>query len=249
VNAFAKSCVNQFYCFITVIMPLAGVISFTAPASAGLFTSYAVTIDGSTPDVTDIAIYEKYPPYSSSFTWSFQASGGATTVINNPFPSDVAPASAVLVGIVNGLATDGSNPVDHLVLFLNPDVATTILDQNLSFESLFPGTTEADVIAEYEFVVRTGSGTDEWYQNFFAILGFLNNIQNLTVPDGLGGTTTVNGFFPGATRDTPGAATAIAFTDPQQIGGLTSAIPEPSTFVMAAIGIACGVIARRQRCA
>ena len=204
--------------------------------------SYSLTLGATSPDMTDILIFETYPSqYAYASSYSFQAAGNATTVIVNPFNLRGLPAESFLMGIVNGLPSDGNSPVDHLVFFLNPSVATTILNQNLSFESLFPGTSEADLLTTFETVVRTASGTPDWNAAYSSLTSFFfNSVQSMTITTA-DGTSTVDGFFAGATDSTPGEATAIAFTDPQQIGTATShivglSVPEPSSLTLAGIG-------------
>lgn len=221
-------------------------------ARAGLQTSYSVTIDAGMPDVTDIFIFETYPPYRTAGTYSFVAPGGATSVFVNPFNLDGPPAQSLLLGIVNGLPSDGASPVDHLVLFLDPTVAATIVAKDLSFSSLFPGTSEADLISTFEFVVRTPSGTSDWLTAYYSLLGFLDDVHRITIPTDAG-TTTVDGYFAGPDGTTPGQATAIAFSDPQPIGTATStligaSVPEPSSLALGAIGALGGLgYARRRR--
>ncbi len=155
------------------------------------------------------------------------------------------------MGIVNGLASDGDAPVDHLALFLNPTVATTILANNLSFSSLFPGTSEADPITTLETVVRTPSNTPEWNAAYSTLTTFIFSAQSMTITTALG-TSTVDGFIPGPTDSTPGEGTIIAFSDPQQIGTVTStlvgtrAVPEPSSLTLGVIG-ALGCLAYFRR--
>ena len=214
--------------------------------------SYSVTLDATSPDMTDILIFETYPSNYYSSSYSFQATGNATTVFVNPFNLDGLPAESFLMGIVNGLPSDGNSPVDHLVFFLNPSVATTILQQNLSFESLFPGTSEADLLTTFETVVRTASGTPDWNAAYSSLTTFFfSSVQSMTITTA-DGTSTVDGFFAGPTDSTPGEATAIAFTDPQQIGTATShlvglSVPEPSSLTLGVIGaLGCLVYARRR---
>ena len=220
-------------------------------ARADFYATYAVSIDANTPDVTDILLFETFPPYTTSMTWSFQAPGGATTVIFNPFPRVEPPAQSFLVGVVNGLTSDGDSPVDHAVLFLNPDVAATVLAQNLSFADLFPGTQESDLISNIETISRTASGTDAWNASFDFMTNFNASVQGLSIG---------NGYFPGPTDSTPANATAIAFSDPQQIGTVTSTLvqvagpgpisaPEPSGRVRVAglaLAVALGLVLRRR---
>jgi hypothetical protein len=208
---------------------------------AGINTSYSVTVDANTPNVTDILIFETYTSGYYSSSYSFQAAGNTTSVIVNPFNLDGPPAQSLLMGIVNGLPSDGNSPVDHLVMFLNPSVATTILDQNLSFSSLFPNTQESDLITTYETVVRTASGTADWNAAYASLTQFLFSVQSMTITTD-DGTSTVNGMFAGPTDSTPGEATGIAFSDPLHIGTVTSnligaaAVPEPSSLTLGLIG-------------
>jgi PEP-CTERM motif len=220
---------------------------------AGINTSYSVTVDATSPDVSDILILETYPPYAYASTYSFYATSGATSVFVNPFNLDGLPAESFLMGIVNGLASDGDSPVDHLVLFLNPTVATTILDNNLSFSSLFPATSESDLITTFETVVRTPSGSPEWNDAYTALTKFIFSAQSMTITTA-DGTSTADGFIPGPTDSTPGEGTLIAFSDPQQIGSVTStlvgsnAVPEPSSLTLGAIGaLGCLICFRRRR--
>ncbi len=220
-----------------IAMSLAAAFGLDSGAARGdTHTSYSVTLDANTPDVTDIFIYELYPTLYRSGSYSFQATGGATTTIVNPFNLDGIPSQSLLLGIVNGLPSDGAMPVDHLVMFLNPSVATTILDQNLSFSSLFPGTQESDIISTFEFVVRTASGTPEWETAYSKLESFLNSVHTMSL-----GTGAADGYFPGPDGSTPGEGTAIAFSDPQQIGTVTShvigaSVPEPSSLALGSIG-------------
>ena len=217
-------------------------------ARADVYASYTVSIDAGLPAVTDIVIFEKFPPYSSSITWAFQAPGGATTTIDNPFPRPAPPTESFLVGIVNGLPGDGDLPVDHAVLFLGTDAASAILSQNLSFQSLFPGVAEADLIAATEGIARNASDSPEWAAGsaFFSTT-FLPDLRALTIPDGHGGTVQGGTFVP------PGGFTAVAFTDPTRIGSGTSAlvgrpVPEPSAALLMGVGLGVlGLGLRRRR--
>jgi len=234
---------------------LAIVMAFGIDAGAvraGINTSYSVTLDATSPNMTDILIFETYPPYSYASTYSYQAASNATSVFVNPFNLDGPPAESFLMGIVNGLPSDGDSPVDHLALFLNPTVATTILANNLSFSSLFPGTSEADLITTFETVVRTPSGTPDWNTAYANLTTFLFSAQSMTITTA-DGTSTADGFFAGPTGSTPGEATVIAFSDPQQIGTATStlvgssAVPEPSSLTLGVMGaLGCLVYIRRR---
>ena len=219
--------------------------------------SYSLTIDASSPQVTDIFMYALVSDGHRFGDYSFQAPPGGPTVISAILPSVITmlPDQTLLLGIVNGLATDGVTPVDHLVMFLNASVATTILDQNLSFASLFPGTSESDVITAFETVTRTASGSPEWFAAFSAVEAFLGTVHTMTVP-GADGPQTVDGYINGPFDSAPIDATGIAFSDPQQIGTVQvtgmvvrTSVPEPSSLVLGIVGAlgGLGYFWRRQR--
>src|SRR5206468_5325924 len=135
--------------------------------------------------------FEDFPPNSHSTSFAFQAPGGATKVIENPFGRPNPPSQSFLLGIVNGLASDGETPVDHAVLFPNAAVAATIIGQNLSFESLFPGVAESDLITAITGIARFSTDSPESMSGFAFMADFLKDVHALPIPDGSGGTDTV----------------------------------------------------------
>lgn len=205
--------------------------------------SYSLTIDASSPVMTDILMYAPFSNgYIDGYYGPFQAPPGMTTEIPVIWPQPIMPDQTIVLGIVNGLTTDGDTPVDHLVMFLNPSVATTILDQNLSFASLFPGSQESDVISWLETSVTTPSGTPDWNAAYSSLEAFLTTVHSMVIPAG-DGTQSVDGYFNGPFGSAPVDATGIAFSNPQQIGSaqvtgmlVRTSVPEPPSLVLGIVG-------------
>lgn len=123
------------------------------PASADYLSSYAVTLDTGQP-VTRIMMLER-GEFWGGMTWAFEAGGVGQSVLTNPFPKSDPMSDALLIGIVQGLASDPNPEEKHVVLFLSDEAAE--LSEHIAWGTLFRNTLEEQLIAHIELAT---SGQD-----------------------------------------------------------------------------------------
>lgn len=88
-------------------------------------------------------------------TWAFGANGAGQTVLTNPFPKTDPMTGALLIGIVQGLASDPNPEEKHVVLLLSDEGAN--LSEHIAWGTLFRNTLEEQLIASIELAT---SGQD-----------------------------------------------------------------------------------------
>jgi hypothetical protein len=197
------------------------------------FVSYDVT---SRYAVSDIFVWNSGALHGggsySSLTYKFSTDPGTST-INDPFPHQDPIARTFMFGITGSIGDEIGG--QHLVLFTNDAWAADAAGS--AFATLFPNTTESDLIADI-----LAADSDAVHRLF-------------TFGEGDAATTPHYGDIAFATGDD---FTAIAFSTGQIIGGGTSLLtrappsgtPEPATWAMMIIGLAAvGACARRRRTA
>jgi hypothetical protein len=218
-----------------LILALLGACGTLASATQ-YFTSYHVTLEPefSSP-VTNIMMFEEHNSGGSA-TWAFQAAGGATSVLNNPFPHNPVPVRSFLMGITQDLPGDPEGQ-KHVVLFMDDFAAS--LTNHIAWGTIFRNTLESDLIAALELAT---SGQD-WpiIQPGLNFIDAFNqgDARNILGPGGF----TYSAYF-----QTGGTFSVMAFSDGTQIGqgfSAITAVPEPAS--LAALGLGAIAFLRKRR--
>lgn len=216
-------------------------IAAAAPARAGYFTSYEVTLDAGYSDVTNIVLMER-DHLGGSSTWAFTAFGDPsaprTTVINNPFEGSRPTAESFLIGLTKDLPGDAEGQ-EHVVLFMDDTAAD--LARHIAWGTLFRSTLEQDVID----AIKLGTSG----QDFPIVLPGINFLSDFANGDGTTGILNPQGVPRPVWFATGGTFSVMSFSDGLQIGSGISRItptPEPSSLALAGIGT-LGLLARLRR--
>ncbi len=219
-----------------------------AAQTAPYFLSFTTTM--SQYSVEPVVMFESAVGTSGfGVTWPFHVPAGTST-ITDPFEK-LAPMQAVyLMGLTN-LVPDGEeatgDEAPHLVLFTNNSFAAAAVGQ--SFETLFPNTSEAALIADLQEAFAVGSDpSDLRLEEAGERLGTFANM--------LGASDAIDGPY-GSIAFVPGDAYSVmAFSSGQIIGtGLSSTTlaetpvdaPEPLSLALFASSLAGLAIIRRRR--
>ncbi|MBS0263084.1 MAG: hypothetical protein JSS02_14160 [Planctomycetes bacterium] len=234
-----------------------------AVISSGYYTHYNVHMDPGTLSVTGIVKFEQTTNGGGS-SWPNRVAGGgsegADTTIDQVFASNTPRISAFFMGMsYTGYAgtdfPDYPNPPDvgindkHLVLFVSNAAAAGMLGQ--SFETVFAGYQESDVISWLEIVGQKGVDTvgQEAFNLAANSLGqFASDAAELNP----------SAWFdiPGTQAVDPGQFTVVSFSEGTQVGSGTvtqtgsAPVPEPSSLVMGvfmSVGGALVALRRRRR--
>jgi hypothetical protein len=241
---------------ILALSVLSAVASLSPLAHADIQTTYQSSYTfnvnyGPDTQITNILLMEKTADSGSS-TWAFSADGNGSTTITNPFPTDSPTTTALLIGIVSDLTTDGSAGQQHLVLFMDNTAAQ--LSNHIAFGTLF-GTsasqhpvTEEEVISDL-LLATSGQDFPIITPGLDALGDFANDnaINGILGPDGpvsawitQPSTANDDGTFP------QGSFSVVAWTDGAIIGtGVTDTAtivtdvpdaPEPASLGLLAAG-------------
>jgi len=214
--------------------------------SGSYFTHYTVDLSVDSDSVNGIVKFES-AANSGQTSWpDFLQGGAGTQKIDQVFPS----FEPLLEGLLLGMSYEGTPDIvyepqssqSHLVMFMSNEAAA--LADGQSFESLFAGYMESDIIHALEVVGLIGSavvGEDEFNIQYDMLAGFANSVRTIFSTNG-----SINGWFsiPGTQAVDPGQFKVVMFSDGQGIGSGTvtqdnrgpAAVPEPSTFALFGLG-------------
>jgi hypothetical protein len=223
---------------------LALLVAAAAPARAGYFTSYEVTLDAGYSDVTNIVLMER-DSLGGSSTWAFTALGDpsrpSTTVINNPFEAERPTAESFLIGLTKDLPGDAEGQ-EHVVLMMDDTAAD--LANHIAWGTLFRNTLEQDVID----AIKLGTSG----QDFPIVLPGINFLSDFANGDGTTGILGPLGVPRPVWFATGGTFSVMSFSDGLKIGSGISRItptPEPTSLALVGVGTLAmlGGLWRRRR--
>lgn len=231
-----------------LLVPISPVSAASMLVEEGGEVRHTITMNAGMPAVTDIMLLKDFGPGSSGARWKFWAAGdGASTTIIDPYYNDEPEVATLLLGLVQGLPSDGDTPVLHLVMMMS-DAAAAIAD-GAAWGTLF-GDVDEELLIEalHDPSANNGDGYETLRRFAFG--------EATTIP--VDGGTLSAWFAPGD------AFKVVAFSDGQIIGSGVSevvsfgpgpgpgVVPEPTSLALAGLGV-LGVLAhdlnRRRRAA
>lgn len=197
--------------------------------------------------------------YDMILCWKDPQGGGIGTLNAGPEPGFTAapgfsqiqdaekprfPSGVFVLGLYTETPVDPNPGQDHVVLFMNDYAAS--LANGVAFETLFPNTSESELIADLHSITATGdfdANDNGTYLNFL-----FNDSQQ--IPNGGSATGHTSAWaIPGATSGSPATGKIMMFSDGQQIGSFATyapaTTPEPAS--MAALGFGALALIRRRK--
>lgn len=204
------------------------------------YISYNVNLEPGIPNITNILIRQT-TENGGGISWPYEVQGGpggSSVTLHEGFLKKEPIVGNILIGLTQGLP---NNPPDqkHVVLMIS-DVSAA-LAKNIAWGTLFPTVLESDIINAIE-LATSGSGMEIVDPALDIIESFLDGpASSILGPGGIPTST----FF--GMNDN---FTVMAFSDGTFIGNgnsFTTAVPEPSTYVLGAIAVAVIGFARKSR--
>ncbi len=212
-------------------------------AQAAFVTRYVTTLNDGTNDVVGIIRFEDTADGTGT-GWPDTAAGSTVSEINPVFPTNTPTTRALLIGTTSQ-ALDSLN----LVLFVSNEAAE-LMDGTL-FEDVFPGFGKSALIDAARVWAINGDSDPGFDAAQDLLTAFADSLSEFVYND-----RQVSAWFPVPQAGAKALPySVVQFSSGQVIGnGLVSqrrlpdgpAIPEPSTYAMAAVAALGIVVARRQ---